>query len=83
MATIQIREIPEDTYETLRRLARADGKSLQSFMRDLMIDLATQTDKAAGFAEIEAMLAKHPHVNVGTAGILAHIDAGRGERDGR
>ena len=30
MATIQIRDIPEDAYETIRRRAKAEGKSLQS-----------------------------------------------------
>ncbi len=33
MATIQIREIPEDAYEVIRKRTRADGRSIQSYMR--------------------------------------------------
>jgi plasmid stability protein len=40
MATIQIRDIPEDAYETIRRRAKAEGKSLQSYMRDQVVTLA-------------------------------------------
>ncbi|HZD64838.1 MAG TPA: hypothetical protein VE152_01935 [Acidimicrobiales bacterium] len=41
MATIQIREIPEDTYEVIRKRARAAGRSIQSYMRDWVIDFAS------------------------------------------
>jgi plasmid stability protein len=37
MATIQIRDIPEDSYDTIRRRAKAEGKSLQSYMRDQVV----------------------------------------------
>src|SRR5207245_11599298 len=50
VATIQIREIPEEAYEVLRKLARAEGKSLQSYMRDRMIEMARQAEKEAAFA---------------------------------
>ena len=40
MATIQVREIPEDAYEVIRRRARASGRSIQSYMRDVVVDLA-------------------------------------------
>ena len=38
MATIQIREIPEDAYELIRKRARSSGRSIQSYMRDVVID---------------------------------------------
>lgn len=82
MPTIQIREIPDEAYETLRRLAKADGKSLQSYMRDRMVEMARQADRAAAFAAFEELLAKHPPRNVGNESILADIDAGRDERSG-
>lgn len=40
MATIQIREIPEDAYEVIRKRARASGRSIQSYMRDWVLDFA-------------------------------------------
>ncbi len=40
MATIQIREIPEDAYEVIRKRARAAGRSIQSYMRDWIIEFA-------------------------------------------
>lgn len=40
MATIQIREIPESSYEIIRKRARASGRSIQSYMRDVVVDLA-------------------------------------------
>ncbi len=39
-SSIQIRDIPEDAYETIRRRAKAEGKSLQSYMRDQIVTLA-------------------------------------------
>lgn len=40
MATIQIREIPEDSYEVIRKRARIAGRSIQSYMRDWVVDFA-------------------------------------------
>ncbi|HET8971284.1 MAG TPA: hypothetical protein VFN19_09515 [Candidatus Nanopelagicales bacterium] len=40
MATIQIREIPESAYEVIRQRARASGRSIQSYMRDVVVDFA-------------------------------------------
>ena len=33
-------EIPEDAYEVIRKRARADGRSIQSYMRDWVVDFA-------------------------------------------
>lgn len=82
MATIQIREIPDGAYETLRRLARAEGKSLQSYMRDRMIEMARQADKAAAFAALEETLARHPPSSIGAQEIVAGIHEDRRERFG-
>ena len=48
MATIQVREIPEDLYEVLRRRARRAGQSLQAYMRDQVMALAQQPTKQLG-----------------------------------
>lgn len=42
MATIQIREIPDDAYEVIRKRARAHGRSIQSYMRDWVVDFAAR-----------------------------------------
>ena len=42
MATIQIREIPEDAYEVIRLRARASGRSIQAYMREVVVDLASR-----------------------------------------
>lgn len=42
MATIQIREIPADSYEVIRRRARASGQSIQAYMRQLVIEVTAE-----------------------------------------
>lgn len=57
MATIQIRELPEETYETIRRRARTAGQSIQNYMRDQVVELAARRTKAEAWAVVEAALA--------------------------
>lgn len=55
MATIQVREIPEDAYEVIRTRARAAGRSIQSYMRDVVIDFAgrpTTEEALAAMTEV-------------------------------
>ena len=59
MATIQIRNIPDDAYETLRRRAKAAGQSLQGYMRQRVTEFARMPTKVEAMAEIEAMLERH------------------------
>ncbi len=40
VATIQVREVPEDSYDVLRRRARRSGQSIQAYMREQVIALA-------------------------------------------
>lgn len=40
MATIQIRNIPDSAYDIIRERARASGRSIQSYMRDVVVDFA-------------------------------------------
>lgn len=56
MATIQIRDLPEETYETIRCRARRAGKSIQSYMRDQVIQLASGRSKEEALAALEAVL---------------------------
>lgn len=56
MATIQVREIPEDAYEVLRRRARRAGQSLQAYMRDEVVALAARPTKEEAVEAVERVL---------------------------
>ena len=61
VATIQIRDVPDDIHEELQRQARAAGQSLQAFMRDRIIsDSRVRTRWADAVDEYEALLAANP-----------------------
>ncbi|GDY31442.1 FitA-like ribbon-helix-helix domain-containing protein [Gandjariella thermophila] len=77
MATIQVRDIPEDAYEVLRRRARAEGKSLQAYMRDQVIDMAARRTKAEVLAVLEATLAEEPTSGVTAESVATHVSADR------
>jgi plasmid stability protein len=68
VATIQIRDIPEEVYETIRLRARAAAQSIQAYMRDQVIAMAAQPTKEEVVAAIEAVLARE-----GTAVTMADI----------
>ncbi|MEV6612154.1 antitoxin [Kutzneria sp. NPDC051319] len=76
MATIQIRDIPEETYETIRLRARAAGQSIQAYMRDQVIALAAQPTKNEVIAAIRAVLAREGRPTT-MADIVADVAAGR------
>jgi plasmid stability protein len=79
MATIQIREIPEESYETLRRRARAAGQSLQAYMRDRVVEMASRPTKQEALAAIEERVSRPgyraPSMESIAADIRAHRDA--------
>lgn len=60
MATIQIRDIPDDAYETIRRRAQQAGQSIQNYMRDQVIELSSRRTKSEVLAAIEASLSANP-----------------------
>ena len=77
MAIIQIRDVPEETYEVIRRRARKAGQSIQAYMRARVIELAAQPTPAEVIAEIEAELASRPPLIVDVDELLADIDSDR------
>ena len=77
MATIQIRDIPEDAYEVLRRRARADGRSIQSYMREQVIEMTSARTKAEHLAAIEERLERLGAGPADRAQVLADLDADR------
>lgn len=77
MATIQIRDIPDDVYETIRQEARAAGKSLQAYMRSRVIELARGSDRAAALARLESYLAEQGGIGASAEEIVADVHAAR------
>jgi len=78
VATIQIRDIPEETYETIRLRARAAGQSIQAYMRDQVIALASQPTKNEVVAAIRAVLVREGRPTT-MADIVADVEAGRND----
>lgn len=64
MATIQVRDLPDDVAETFRRRAAAAGQSLQSYMREQLIEQARRRSSAEWLAIVEQTLAADPSPGV-------------------
>lgn len=77
MATIQIREIPEDAYEVIRKRARAKGRSIQSYMRDVVIDFAYLPTTDEVLVELETVHASSNTPGSTRESILADLAADR------
>lgn len=77
MATIQVREIPEDAYEVIRKRARASGRSIQSYMRDVVVELASRPTTEEILALIEEVHAGSDSPGATHESILADLDADR------
>lgn len=77
MATIQVREVPEELYEVLRRRARQAGQSIQAYMRDQVVALAQQPTKQEAVDQIEAVLAHLDSGEPDTASIIEDLTTER------
>ena len=77
MATIQVREIPEHVYEKVRRRARAQGMSIQAYMREQVIEMAESPTKGEVAAAIEVALARHGPAGAKADEIVADVHADR------
>ncbi len=77
MATIQIRDLPESAYETIRRRAGTDGKSIQSYMHDHVVAFASRRTKSEAIAEIRASLAASTVPGVAASEVIADLDQDR------
>ena len=76
MATIQIRDIPESAYEVIRRRARADGRSPQSYMRAEIERMAATPDREELFERIRRHVASHG-ITVDVDDLLADLASDR------
>lgn len=77
VATIQIREVPEDAYEVIRKRARSEGRSIQSYMRDWVIDFAAHPTAQEVMVALEAVLANHDTPGATRESIQADLTADR------
>ncbi len=77
MATIQIRDIPEDAYEVIRGRARAAGQSLQTYMRDVVVDFANAPTAAEVLAVLDEVRAASDAPGPTRESILAALAADR------
>lgn len=76
MATIQVRDISEETYEVIRRRARSSGQSIQAYMKHEVERLALEPTDDEIFAEIDGFISEHG-VELRPDALLADIDADR------
>lgn len=79
MSTIQVKDVPDDVAETLRRRAAAAGQSLQAYMRHHLIEIARQRTKAEYVRIIEEQLAASAAPGATAESIDEVLRAARGE----
>ena len=77
MALIQIRDVPEDVYESIRRRARRAGQSIQAYMLARTIEIGRRPSPDEVIAALEAELAGRSPLSVDTDTLLADPDADR------
>jgi antitoxin FitA len=79
MATIQVRDVPDEVAEVYRRRAAAAGRSLQSYMREQLIEGARRRDKAEVMAIVARTLAEDPGPGLSAETIAEVLGELRGE----
>jgi antitoxin FitA len=77
VATIQIREIPDDAYEVIRKRARAHGRSIQSYMRDWVVDFASRPTTEEALSALQDALANRDTPGATPESIVADLAADR------
>lgn len=77
MATIQIRDVPEPAYEVIRKRARASGRSIQSYMRDVVLDLAAHPTTDEVLVQMASARADSDTPGATRESILADLAADR------
>lgn len=77
MATIQIRDVPDDVHRIHKARAAAAGRSLQEHLRAELIESARTKTPAEVAAEVEAELASEGRAGYATASATVLIRADR------
>ena len=79
IALIQIRDVPEDVYETIRRRARRNGQSIQKYMLAQITDIARMADLDEALDELDKIHARMPGRSIDIEQVIADIRSGRQE----
>ena len=79
MGTIQIRDVPDDVIEALKKQAAALGLSLSQYLRQELIEASQQSSWQEIFDDIEAHHAKYGPPNIDMDAVVADIRERRGE----
>lgn len=77
MALIQIRDVPEDVYESIRRRARRAGQSIQAYMLARTVEIGRRPTPDEVLADLESDLAQRPALRVDTNDLLTDRDTDR------
>jgi plasmid stability protein len=77
MALIQIRDVPEDVYEIIRRRARRGGQSIQAYMLSQAVEHARRPTPGEVLAELEMDLDGRPGLALDVQRVLDDIAADR------
>ena len=78
MATIQIRDIPDEVHEELQRQARAAGQSLQAYMRDHVVEWTNaQFRKANALRRLDELLSRDGGLGLTNEQVVEDLDADR------
>jgi plasmid stability protein len=80
MATIQIRDVPEDVHRTYRQRAADAGKSLQEFLLGELVEGARAQTPAEVVAEVRGHLERSAGEGFSR---LSSTELVRSDRDGR
>lgn len=60
MVNLQVRNVPPEVHEVLKRRAAAAGQSLQEYVLALLTEHASHKTVAEVMAEVRAEMAEHP-----------------------
>lgn len=76
MASISIRDVPDDARDELAARAARSGRSLQEYLRRELVELASRPDADALAARIVDRK-RRTATNLPGEAIVGHLDAGR------
>ena len=78
MATIQVRDIPDDVHEELQQRAREAGQSLQAYMRGQVVEASrSRVRRAAALRRLETFLEQEGDVDLTSEQIVEYLHADR------
>ena len=79
MNAVALMDVGDDDYEALRAAAKAEGKSLQSYMQEQATVMARRAKKRAAIEAVQAAWERNPGGGFTRDEIVAEVRAMRGE----